>query len=316
MGMFVRFLFITCIVLLVTGCPRSSEVHKPVTYTPKRHQQTRPLSDFSSVSVNGNLNVSLHTGYRHPHVILRGDPRDLAVVVTKMVNGKLYVAIGSGYPRYGSVQVEIDSRYLNSFEYRGAGVISGPRLRTSMLDVYIDNPGQTTLNGQIGLRKLIVKNSGTVEISGIYTPYLMVSLSGKPTVKLSGNVNLTSLDMNNDAKLSLYWVKSRELIIRGRKKAFIQLAGIVDKLNVELWGESRFNGRYLRAQRAFVKTHNKSVAEISAVKRQHTLATDTSDIHFYNIPEMKADFMAYDGAVLDMRNLASPFVQEYNEYNK
>ena len=31
---------------------------------------------------------------------------------------------------------------------------------------------------------------------------------------------------------------------------------------------------------------------------------------------MKADFMGADGAVLDLRDLASPFVQEYDEYNK
>ena len=104
-----------------------------------------------------------------------------------------------------------------------------------------------------------------------------------------------------DGRLSLYWVKSRELTIRARGKSFIQLAGVVDKLDVELWGQAHFGGRYLRAMRSFVKTHNQSVAEISAVKRQHTLASDTSDIHFYNIPTMKADFMANNGAVLDMR---------------
>ena len=31
---------------------------------------------------------------------------------------------------------------------------------------------------------------------------------------------------------------------------------------------------------------------------------------------MKADFMAYDGAVLDMRDLGLPFIQEYNQYNQ
>ncbi len=31
---------------------------------------------------------------------------------------------------------------------------------------------------------------------------------------------------------------------------------------------------------------------------------------------MKADFMANNGAVLDMRDLGLPFTQEYNQYNK
>jgi hypothetical protein len=96
----------------------------------------------------------------------------------------------------------------------------------------------------------------------------------------------------------------------------VTTAGAVDVLDAELWDESRFNGRYLRGQRVFVKTHQRSVAEIAAVKRQHSLASDTSDIRFYNLSTMRADFMAFDGAVLDMRDLGLPYTQEYNPYNK
>ena len=106
------------------------------------------------------------------------------------------------------------------------------------------------------------------------------------------------------------------MVVRARDQSFIQLAGAVGKLDVELWGKACFRGRYLRADRAFVKTHDVSVAEISAVKRQHTLANDASDIHFYNVSTMKADFMGFDGAVLDMRDLGLPFTQEYTRYNK
>ena len=315
--MFLRFFLMIGCVLLMTGCPRTTSVQAPAApVVAKSSQQTRNVADFTGVSVNGLMNVSLHTGYKHPHVILRGDPRDLAYVVTNVANGMLRVTLGAGYPRFGGVQVEIDSHYLNSIEYHGAGIVTGAQLHTGLLNVVMDNKGKTTLNGQLGLRKLDVRGGGYTESSGINSPYLLVHIADKSTVKLAGVVNLASLDMNNEGRLSLYWVKSRELTVHGRGKAFIQLAGVVDKLHVELWGESRFNGRYLRAERAFIKTHNKSVAEFSAVKRQHTLATETSDIHFYNIPVMKADFMAYAGAVLDMRDLSPPVVQEYNQYNR
>ena len=315
--MFLRYFLMLSCVVLVAGCPRSSEVHTPVApVVIQSSQQNRQVPAFTRVSVKGRLNVSLHTGYRHPHVVLRGDSRDLANVVVNVVNGVLQVTLGPDYPRYSGVQVDIDSRYLNSFEYHGAGLVTGTQLHTGLFEVLIDNKGQTTLQGQIGLRKLDVRGGGYTEISGVNSPYLLVAISGKSSVRLAGVVNLATLDMNKEGRLSLYWIKSRELTVRGRGKAFIQLAGVVDKLNVELWGEARFNGRYLRAERSFVKTHNKSVAEISAVKRQHTLASDNSDIQFYNIPVMKADFMSYSGAVLDMRDLSLPFIQEYNQYNK
>jgi hypothetical protein len=85
---------------------------------------------------------------------------------------------------------------------------------------------------------------------------------------------------------------------------------------VELWGVAQFKGRYLRAQRSFVKTHDKSVAEISTVNHQSNLATDASDIYYYNIPNTRADFMAYNGSVLDMREWDRADMQNFNRYNK
>lgn len=314
--MVMRHLFIICFVLLLTGCPRTSDTRAPIPTIPHSSQKTIKVPAFTRVNVDGVLNVSLHTGYSHPSVVLRGDPRDLAYVVTTVSNGTLNVILGDGYPQHGGVQVEVNSRYLNSFEYHGAGAVTGRRLRTSLLDLLLDNKGQTMLGGHIGLRKLIIKGDGYTEITGINSPYLTTVISSKATVRLGGVVNLTNLNINNGGRLSLYWVKSRDLIIRERGSSFVQLGGMVNKLDVELWDKARFNGRYLRAERAFVKTHGQSIAEMSAAQRQHTLASGSSDIHFYNIPTLKADFMAFEGAVLDMRDLGSPYVQEYTQYNK
>ena len=81
-------------------------------------------------------------------------------------------------------------------------------------------------------------------------------------------------------------------------------------------GSSQFKGRYLRAQRSFVKTHDQSVAEISAVNHQSNLATDASDIYYFNIPNTRADFMAFNGSVLDMREWSQYDTEEFTRYNK
>ena len=244
--------------------------------------------------------MTLHTGYSRPQVIIHGDPRDWAYVQTKVSNGSLYVMLGSGYPQHGSVTVDIKGRYLNAFSYHGAGIVKGMRLNTGLMDVDIENQGNTTLQGQIGLRKLTVKGSGSTEIIGVHSSYLQLALAGKPTVRLSGLANIADLKMADSAKLSLYWVKSTNLMIHAKDRSDIQLAGKVGRLQVELWGQSHFNGRYLRAEEAFVKTHGVSIAEIASVDHQHTLASDRSDIRFYNLPTTQTDFMIKQGAVLDM----------------
>lgn len=317
--MFLRFILLACFVLLTAGCPRSSyEQMHPVSKGPAPHriQKTIQLPASTRIYIQGNISVTLHTGYSHPHMVLSGDARDLSKIVTTISNGSIRMTLKKMYPEYLSIHVEIYSHYLNAFEYHGTGTILGKHLHTSLLDLVVDNQGKTILGGSLGLRKLELAGNGTTEISGIKSPALAVKLSGKQKIRTSGIFNLTTLDLDNDSALSLYWIKSRALTIRGRGQSIIQLAGVAEHLDVELWGTAQFRGRYLRAERSFVKTHDKSVAEIAAVKRQHTLAKDASDIQFFNIPTMKADFMACDGAVLDMRDLGPPFIQEYNQYNK
>lgn len=312
--MLARMFFLMLLGLLLTGCLNKPLVSQHLDFSSRQTNQSLPA--FSRVYVDGRVNIDLRTGYSRPHVVLRGDQHDIAQVQTYVVDGALFVKLGPHYPNRGSVTVEIDARKLTIFKYHGVGLITGRRLFTNSLDLYIDNPGKTTLQGQIGLRQLTLSGGGYTEIGGIRSRGLFLHLSEKSKVKLAGVINISSIDVSHDSFLSMYWVSSKALIIRARDKANIQLAGIVQKLDVELWGSARFNGRYLRADRAFVKTHDKSVAEMSAVMRQHTLARDDSDVRFYSIPQMKADFMVNNGAVLDMRDLGLPFVQEYDEYNK
>jgi hypothetical protein len=280
-------------------------------------QQYRAVEGFNQVDAQGRININLHTGYKKPQLILRGDPRDLAQVQTIVRNDTLYISLGTGYPQFGQVSVDVRGRFLNKFRYVGAGTITGSQLNTRLLDLYLENQGTTRIGGSIGVQELIVKGDGLVQISGIKSYNMQVHLIGSPKVKLSGQVNMSELNIDGNGWLSLYWVKSNNLIITAKKSARIQLAGVVNRLEVELWGSAQFKGRYLRAQRSFVRTHDRSVAEISSVNHQSNLATDASDIYYYNIPNTRADFMAFDGSVLDMRDLTSPYLdQKYTRYNK
>ncbi|MDI9819654.1 MULTISPECIES: GIN domain-containing protein [unclassified Legionella] len=308
--MLMRFFFLFFI-LLASGCTKQTVILSSV-----KSQQNRFFPAFNQVKVEGNMNVNLRTGYSKPQVILRGDPADLLQVKTEVRNGALLVILGKGYPRCGSVSVEIRGHYLNTFSYQGSGEVKGANLRSGLLDLSIDNSGRTTLGGNIVLRRLTVSGGGYTQISGINSQYLQLSITGKSKVQLAGIINISKLDLDEGVWLGMYWVKSKVLTVHGKGRAFMQLAGIVDRLEVELWGNAHFNGRYLRANRAFVRTHDRAVADIAAVRRQHTLATGASDIYFYNLPTLRTDFMAYDGSVLDMREWDKYAMRDYDRYNK
>lgn len=310
-----------CAFLLLSGCHSFSKyfptVTKPQIPTTVAHPitQTRVLANFSQVMVKGRINIRLHTGARKPQVIIRGDAKDLEQVHTLMKGYTLCVSIGDGYPQHGPITMDIYAKQLNSFTYDGIGVIKGTNLYTRYLDLSIANPESTIFSGHIGLRRLHMRGPGMIQLSNVSGHDIQIAMAGHPRVQLVGLFSLGTLDLRGDGLLSAYWIKSDRLVIREHGHTHVQLAGVVKILEVTLWDSADFNGRYLRAYRAFVKTHGRSTAKISAVRRQHTLASDASNIYFYNLPEMKTDFMAYSGSVLDMRDWNLYFEQEYTRYN-
>lgn len=281
---------------------------------PPSDVQNRPMPEFNRIDMRGIMDVRLRTGYQHPSIILRGNPAELAKITTEVQNGTLVVRRNKG--AVGAITAEVRAHYLNAFIYEGSGMISGSNIHSGLLDLLINNSGDTTLGGFIVLRKMEVSGGGNIQVSGVSSQYLQLEISGKTKVLLAGVINISTLDLNGDGWLSMYWIKAHSLRFCGKGRVNVQLAGIVDKLDVELWGSSHFNGRYLRARNAFVKTHDRAIADISVIKHQHTLATDASDIYYYKIPDTKADFMAYQGAVLDMRDWNRDDLRDFDRYNK
>jgi hypothetical protein len=290
---------------------KKNAIEKPV----KPIQQTRLVAGFNHINVAGAMNVRLRTGSSKTEVILHGDSRDLTRVIVVVQNSTLSIRLPTP-PKFGAVTADIHGKQLNSFTYIGGGTIKGDNINSKFLDLNISNPEKTTLSGQMNLHKLVVKGPGFVEVNGVKSPYLELVLKNRAHVKLRGYAKLARLDISGNSSFNMYWISNDWVTIRARDASVIQLAGIANKLDLELWGHARFNGRFLRVSRTFVKTHNDAVAEINSVDRQHTLATDASDIRFYNIPVLKSDFMACNGSVLDMRDWDQPYMQEYNRYNK
>lgn len=277
--------------------------------------QTRMLAPFSQIRAAGSLNVILHTNAKKPRIVLRGDPRDLAHLTSLIKQNRLIITFLNHYPQYGAVTADIYAPEINDFSYKGAGVIAG-KINSKALAISINNPETTKIEGDITLRQLFVSGHSLVQIKGVKTNHFILKMEDNPRVYLDGMIRLGTLKMNGNGFLSMYWVKSERLNVFLSNNATLQLAGFVNVLEVKAKGRSHFLGRYLRARRAFVKTCDHAIAEINAIRRQHTLATGASDIHIYHVPEMREDFMAYNGAVLDMRQWNLPEYQHETVYNK
>ncbi len=311
--MWKRFFSLFLIIALLGGCVKQPSPMLTEIIPGKPLFQGQ---EFTRLVIKGRINLTLHTGYAKTQAIFQGDVRDLSQVRAFVKSKVLYLTMPKGYPRSGAVSADLQLSSLAMLNYQGAGLIQAPNIRSGFLDLIINNSGRTMLNGKLYLRKLRASGGGYLQINGVHSPYMQVYIQDKTKVEISGLINLSLLDVKGNGQVSLHWVKGLNLCIRGRDKAYIQLAGLVHRLEVSLWGASHFNGRYLRARRAYVKTYGTSIADITTLDHQHALASDASDIYFYHIPKTKADFFAFDGSILDLRDWDINNLHDYDRYNK
>lgn len=274
------------------------------------------LSKFTAVDVEGSIDIDLHDGYKDPKIIVKSNSLDLPYLETYVHNQTLFIKLGKGYPHYGSVKIEVRTKQLNSFKFHGIGSITGTKLHTGLLALDINNQGNTKLGGYIGLKNLILDGKGSVDIKGIESRGMNITLKGETRAHLQGMGAINSMYLYNKSFLEMYWINARDLHVWLRDNAYLKLAGIATHLYADLCQQSYFNGRYLRAQSSFVKTHDKARADISSTIKQHTLAQNSSDIFYYELPNMQANFMSQNGSVLDLRDINNPFFEEPTRYNK
>lgn len=279
--------------LSLSACAKSIVVDSSL------HQETRKIPDFNQIIATGNLDLNIHTGIKPAKLIIKGQAADLAKLHTSVNKGMLLLSLPKEHTH--RVMIDIYSHYLNHLYYRGKGNIQAQNLNSKMLDLDLGNHGQTRLSGKIYLRQLKIQGSGYTEINGVNSRNLSLKIGDKAKVQLRGTIELSKLELSGQSSLNMYWVNTRKLQVYAKDSALIKLAGIADLLELDLWGQTHFNGRYLRVRESFVKTHNHSLAEITTLDKEHTLASDASDIFFYYPAKFSNDFMAYNGSVLDMR---------------
>lgn len=310
-------LWFTSLLLLCSACqhhPQSVATStKALGYHPVWSHRSHDA--FETLLVRGRMDLTVHTGYRKPGVDIWGDPNDLKQIIVKLRHGTLLIDLGKGFPRQGPVKVVVRAGALRNLDYKGAGYIYAPSLSAKLMNIRIHNNGRAVLKGPMYLHILRLSGSGLTEIDGARGYQTDIGLSGRVQLHLKGNLDARVVRLRDNTSFNAYWLKSPSLNLRMYDKSCAQLAGAVGHLDVVLNEKAVLKARYLRSKELFVKTFGHSLAEIAAVKSQHTLASDQSDIHFYNLAQMSADFMAFDGAVLDMRDWRLYSKEPYTNLN-
>jgi hypothetical protein len=266
--------------------------------------------NFHNLFAGGDIVVNLHQTSGTPYAVAHGDSQDLIYLEFEIKDDYLRIYLGNDYPHFAKVQIDVWVNNLHRLIQRTNAKVTGHHLYSSGLIVSSIGNVPLCLDGNLNLTGLQVKKNSHVEIAGVNSKSLSIDMHHHAYAKLQGIIRVCEVNAYDKSWLSMYWVKADRMSFTYGDHAFLQLAGLTNVLDLELFGHAKFSGRYLRAKRGFVRTHDFSLAEISVVRAQHTLAMDRSHIDFFNLPPMRTDFMTEHGAVLDLREWTLPYAQE------
>ena len=261
----------------------------------------RLLNYFTNLTVFGDVDVSIKTGSSDSFMIITGDQRDIPNLIVTEKNDTLTIGMKYGYPEYGTMHLEISTRFLNDLTVQDySGHLEAVDLNSPYINLNLDNSGSIFLRGKMGVHHLNVSSGGIVKIQGINSQSLNINLSDNPKVYLTGMANLKHLNAHGAGHLQLYWVDSDTLTVSQHDKTYIELAGIANRLELKATDASYFDGRYLRVKNTYIKSYDTATVSLQSLKSRAAVAYDDSTIGFYGKPPFRSDLMANNGAVLDM----------------
>ncbi len=205
-------------------------------------KETRELSNFTSLSSQGSMNVQIAYGNSNS-VIIEADENLLPYIETTVEDGKLSIRSKKNVNIKSSskMNVYVSMTKINSLQLSGSGNIKGSGAFTndSKTDIAVSGSGNLTLNfDTFKDLDLSVSGSGNMDLKGNGTNTLSAHISG------SGNIDCSNISSNDvDAKISgsgnvkVYASNSIDAKISGSGNVFYK--GNATKINSKVAGSGK-----------------------------------------------------------------------------
>jgi Putative auto-transporter adhesin, head GIN domain len=164
-------------------------------------KETRELSNFTSLSSQGSMNVQIAYGNSNS-IIIEADENLLPYIETSVENGKLSIKSKKNVNLKTSskMNVYVSMTKINSLQLSGSGNINGDGAfsNDAKTDMAVSGSGNLTLNfDTFKDLDLSISGSGNIEMKGNRTNSISAHISG------SGNIDCSNISSSDvDAKIS------------------------------------------------------------------------------------------------------------------
>lgn len=214
---FRKHLVLGLLLAIGSGFATASTLITIVNSKTKKNDDTRKVSDFSSISVSGSYNVFITMGNTES-IRLEGDANAINEIDTKVEHGTLKIRnkkqiSGRSWNNKGKVNIYVQAKELNSLIQSGSGDIQvDGKIKSTNLSSILSGSGSMHLNidtdefiatvsgsGKIRVKgtaentKIIVAGSGGFDGSNLQSSISNIKVSGSGNVSIAVDNELNAL---------------------------------------------------------------------------------------------------------------------------
>jgi Putative auto-transporter adhesin, head GIN domain len=205
-------------------------------------KETRELSNFTSLSSQGSMNVQIAYGNSNT-IVVEADENLLPYIETTVENGKLLIKPKKNVnlKSKSRMNVYVSMTKINSLQLSGSGNINGSGAFTNddKTDMAVSGSGNLSLSfDTFKDLDLSIAGSGNIDLKGKGTNTISAHISG------SGNIDCSDINSNDvDAKISgsgnvkVYASNSIDAKISGSGNVFYK--GTATKINSKVAGSGK-----------------------------------------------------------------------------
>lgn len=261
------------------------------------------LRRFTELEVIGPFNVKIRPTGGRQHISIKGPKQTLQHLSAVIQDNRLKLEIDEDAKVFDNAEVLLETDALDYLVMKGDNNLDMRGLNPKNFYVDLATTGNVLIEGKkIGLRKLELDGSANIIFRGVSSKALTIESNRADKVAIEGVARLTKLFYGDKSRISVFWVDSPELQIIGSGVGFVRLAGHVSVLEARTYNHATLDAKYLRASKSFVKSYNASNVHLQTIKEQNVLASNGSNVYYYNPSKLRSGFMSESGNVFD--NLA------------
>jgi len=185
---------LAALMLAVLGCSTLSITPKTVTGSGNVISETRNLSGFDSIDLQGSGNVSVAIGLGES-VVVESDDNIVPLIVTRVQNGRLIIATqdNTNLTTHLGIHITVSMKSLKDLTLSGSGDIQVTGMAGGDLSVGLPGSGTITVDGSSNSVDISLPGSGNIFCDKLQAKKAIVNLNGSGTI----NVYATeSLDAN------------------------------------------------------------------------------------------------------------------------